>query len=102
MLSSFLFAHGSAASENKAAVCEFHNHGDLKKDKTGPCQYSSDKEEIKIKLSNGEVLRFVEERKRKGHYIDQDGNRLDVKKNNDYTLTYRWKNQRLVVMLAER
>jgi hypothetical protein len=26
-----------AVAEEKKAVCEFHNHGDLKKDKTGPC-----------------------------------------------------------------
>jgi len=90
-----------AAAEEKKAVCEFHNHGDLKKDKTGPCTYASSEEEIRIKLANGEQYRFIEERKRKGHYIDQDGNRLDVKKSGGYKLTYRWKNQRLIVMLAE-
>jgi hypothetical protein len=93
-------SQGTVAEEKKA-VCEFHNHGDLKKDKTGPCTYASNDEEIRIKLANGELYRFIEEKKRKGHYIDQDGNRLDVQESGGYKLTYRWKNQRLIVMLAE-
>lgn len=100
IVSSFLLPQIAVADEQKA-VCEFRNHGDVKKDKTGPCTFASSEEEIKIKLNNGEVYRFIEERKRKGHYIDQDGNRLDVKKSDGYKLTYRWKNQRLMVMLAE-
>jgi hypothetical protein len=32
----FCISQGAVAEEKKA-VCEFHNHGDLKKDKTGPC-----------------------------------------------------------------
>ena len=96
----FCISQGAVAEEKKA-VCEFHNHGDLKKDKTGPCSHTSTDEEIKIKLANGEVYRLIPERKRKGHYIDQDGNRADVEKSGGYKLTYRWKNQRLVVMLAE-
>ena len=100
LLSALCASHAVHADEKKA-VCEFHNHGDLKKDRTGPCTYSSSDEEIRIKLANGDVYRFIEERKRKGHYVDQDGNRLDVKKSEGYKLTYRWKNQRLIVMLAE-
>jgi len=83
-------ASGAAADE-KAAVCEFHNHGEIKKDRTGPCTYAASDEEIRIKLANGEVYRFIEERKRDGHYIDRDGNRLDVKGRGSYKLTYRWK-----------
>jgi hypothetical protein len=100
LAASFCISQGAVADEQKA-VCEFHNHGDLKKDKTGPCTYASSDEEIRITLANGEVYRLIEERKRKGHYIDQDGNRADVKESGGYKLTYRWKNQRLVVMLAE-
>jgi hypothetical protein len=94
LLAAFLPASGAFAEEKKA-VCEFHNHGDLKKDRTGPCTYNANDEEIRIKLANGDVYRFIEERKRKGHYIDQDGNRLDVKGKDSYKRTYRWKNQRL-------
>jgi hypothetical protein len=37
-------------------------------------------------LANGEVYRLIPERKRKGHYIDQDGNRADVEKSGGYKL----------------
>jgi hypothetical protein len=100
-LAAGFYVSPGAVAEEKKAVCEFHNHGELKKDKTGPCTYTSTDEEIKIKLANGEVYRLIEESKRKGHYIDQDGNRADVKNSGGYKLTYRWKNQRLTVMLAE-
>jgi len=96
-----LVAGATSAADEKKAVCEFRNHGDLKKDRTGPCTFESSDEEIRITLANGDRYRFIEERKRKGHYIDQDGNRLDVKESGGYKLTYRWKNQRLIVMLAE-
>jgi hypothetical protein len=39
-----------AVAEEKKAVCEFHNHGDLKKDKTGPCGYTSTDEEIENQI----------------------------------------------------
>jgi hypothetical protein len=96
-----LFLTQNAIADEKKAICEFYNHGDLKKDRTGPCTFSRNDEDIKIKLANDKVYRLIEESKRKGHYVDQDGNRLDVKESGGYKLTYRWKNQRLIVMLAE-
>ena len=101
-IAAFGTALPAGAAEGQAAICEFYNHGDLKRDRSGPCSISDGSDEVTIDLDNGETYRFIPERKREGHYVDQDGNRLDVKHNNDYKRTYRWKNQRLIVQVAER
>lgn len=80
------------------AICEFYNHGDMKKDRTGPCSMTRAGGEVDIELYNGTKYIFTPEEKREGRYIDQDGNRLAVEKNADWKYTYKWKNQRLIVM----
>jgi hypothetical protein len=90
-----------AVAEGKAAICEFYNHGDFKRKLSGPCRISESKEETQIKLNNGEVYRLIPEAKREGHFVDQDGNRADIKHNNDWKRTYGRKNQRLIVQVAE-
>ena len=91
----------AANADTRKAICEFHNHGDLKRDRTGPCTFTEHSDRIEVKLANGKTYRFMPEEKRKGHYVDQDGNRAAVKREHGYQLTYQWKNQRLLVMLAE-
>lgn len=87
-----------AAAETDKAICEFYNHGEMKKDRTGPCSVSRDDGELEIKLYKGKVYTFKPEEKRKNRYIDQDGNRLAEEKDTDWKYTYKWKNQRLIVM----
>ena len=89
------------AADGRAAICDFYNHGDYKKDRSGPCRFDEDSDEVRIKMRDGKSMRFIPEAKRKGHFVDQDGNRLDVQHDNDYKRTYRWKNQRLIVQVAE-
>lgn len=90
-----------ALAEGSAAICEFYNHGDFKRDLSGPCTIAESDANTVIKLKSGDVYTLTPEQKRKGHFIDQDGNRADIKRDNDYKRTYRWKNQRLIVQVAE-
>jgi hypothetical protein len=95
------FFASAAAAEARASICEFYNHGDFKRELSGPCTLDESSEEVNIKLNDGSSMRFIPERDRKGHFIDQDGNRLDVKHENDWKRVYRWKRQRLIVQISE-
>ena len=70
----------------------------MKKDRTGPCSVVKEGGEIEITLYKGKVYTFKPEEKRKNRYIDQDGNRAAEEKDADWKYTYKWKNQRLIVM----
>lgn len=94
-------ASPEASARERASICEFYNHGDFKRDRSGPCTIDESSGEVSIKLRNGSTMRFIPEQKRKGHFIDQDGNRLAVKHDNDWKRTYSWKNQRLIVQVAD-
>ena len=87
-----------ASADTERAICEFYNHGEMKKDRTGPCAVEKDDGEIEITLYKGKVYTFKPEEKRKNRYIDQDGNRAAEEKDADWKYTYKWKNQRLIVM----
>ena len=87
-----------AAADTSKAICEFYNHGEMKKDRTGPCTVARDGDEMEIELYKGKTYTFKPEEKRNGRYIDQDGNRLAEEKDASWKYTYKWKNQRLIVM----
>jgi hypothetical protein len=88
------------SAEGDPAICDFYNHGDYKKNRSGPCKIAESSEKTEITLSNGDVYTLIPERKREGHFVDQDGNRAAVKHDNDYKRTYSWKNQRLIIQKA--
>jgi hypothetical protein len=88
------------SADGDPAICDFYNHGDYKKQRSGPCKIAESGEKTEITLNNGEVYTPIPERKREGHFVDRDGNRAAVKHDNDYKRTYSWKNQRLILQKA--
>ncbi|WOJ94747.1 hypothetical protein R0135_06165 [Congregibacter variabilis] len=104
LLSAVLVASGfsaMASAETDKAVCEFYNHGKEKKDRTGPCTVSREGGEIEIELYKGKVYTLTPEEKRSNRYVDQDGNRAAREMDAAWKHTYKWKNQRLIVMYTE-
>lgn len=88
-------ALGTARADTTTATCEVHDDGKLKKDASGPCEFSQRQGYVDIKLANGFTHSFSPGDK-PSQYKDQKGHHVE-RTMSGQNQVYKWEDKKIVV-----
>ncbi len=82
-------------ADSTQASCEFRSHGDLKKDRSGPCSFSQSQGYVDITLKNGKTFNLSAGNKA-NHFKDQEDHKV-VRTSEGSTQKYKWDEKSITV-----
>ncbi len=82
-------------ADSTQANCEFYSHGDLKKDRSGPCSFSQSQGYVDITLKNGKAFNLTPGQKA-NHFKDQEDHKV-VRTAEGQSHRYKWDEKAILV-----
>ena len=82
-------------ADQAQADCEVHEHGDRKKNQSGPCEFSQRQGYIDIRLNNGTVYNLSPQGA--DSFTDQNGKNVRRTEASDNMHKYKWNHKNIVV-----
>lgn len=85
-----------ARGDSTSASCEVREDGKVKKEASGPCEFSQRQGYVDIKLKNGFTYSFSPDGDKPGQYKDQKGHKVERVMNGENQV-YKWEEKKIIV-----
>jgi len=86
----------TARADTAEAMCEVRQHGEVKRNASGPCTFSQRRGYVDIKLRNGDTYNLSPGNKA-SHFKDQKDRHVERTSAGGNSQTYKWENKKIIV-----